>query len=70
MNRQFRHKKTGNIYLVQGLIVNATNAQNGQKMVLYTRADIASDHYARELTEFNERFESINGDQLVLNDED
>lgn len=62
MNPQiYVHKKTGNLYLVihRGL-VNATNAQDGQKMVLYTPYVKDREHvpwYIREEAEFDTKFD-------------
>lgn len=58
--RVFVHIKTGNLYLVihRGLI-NATNAQNGQKMVLYTPYTKDREHvpwYIRAEDEFDQKF--------------
>lgn len=54
------HLKTGNKYLVmhRGLI-NSTNAQNGQRMVLYTpynQEAVSQPWYVREELEFNAKF--------------
>ena len=49
------HKKTGNKYHLLGELINATNAQDGQIMVLY-RND-KHQKFVREKTEFWEKFE-------------
>lgn len=55
----WRHNKTGHLYLIAepGTVINATNAQDGQKMVVYHRAD-GDDHsyYVREESEFRLKF--------------
>jgi len=62
----FIHLKTGNEYLVlhRG-VVNATNAQDGEQMVLYTPYTKNPGHnpwYVREETEFDTKFkEKDNG---------
>lgn len=48
------HKKTGNVYEVLGEVINATNAQSGQKMFLYSRD---GKYYVREVEEFGTKFE-------------
>ena len=49
------HLKSGNTYHVLdvGRIINATNAVDGQEMVLYTRN---GKFYVREKKEFEEKF--------------
>lgn len=64
------HLKTGNQYLVihRGLI-NATNAQNGQRMVLYTPYVKDRDHvpwYIREESEFDAKFREIGPEDQTL----
>ena len=58
----FRHKKTGNLYraMYSVLVTNATNAQNGQAMILYERVGEKKQFYVRELNEFLEKFEIVN----------
>lgn len=53
------HTKTGNLYCVMRRgIINATNAQDGQRMVHYTRWDDPDGlHFVRRETEFAEKFE-------------
>jgi hypothetical protein len=63
------HLKTGNLYLVihRGL-VNATNAQNGQKMVLYTPYVKGSEHldwYVRDEAEFDTKFREISHEDQI-----
>ena len=48
-----KHIKTGHIYTVQAEIINATNAQSGQVMVLYERNGV---QYVRAKREFNKKF--------------
>lgn len=55
------HKKTGKLYVALGVIINATNACDGQKMVLY-----ANEHgmtFVREYEEFWEKFERYTGER-------
>lgn len=60
----FRNKKTGQLYVKLREAVNATNAQDGQKMILYAQVwksgDVeAKPLYVREAGEFNEKFERV-----------
>lgn len=50
----YKNKKTGNEYKVLFTVINTTNAQDGQEMVVYTRDDKI---FAREINEFFEKFE-------------
>ena len=57
----FRNKKTGVMYDVcDDLgIINATNDQDGQKMILYADAKTGEHVYVREKKEFFEKFEKM-----------
>lgn len=62
-NVKVRHKKTGNIYDVERLsVINCTNANDGQLMVLYHRNGL---HFVREQTEFFKKFENVNQVNLI-----
>lgn len=50
----YKHKKTGNLYWKVGECINATNANDGQHMVLYRNADGMM--FVREVNEFYEKF--------------
>lgn len=50
----YKHKKTGNLYWKVGECINATNANDGQQMVLYRNADGMK--FVREVNEFYEKF--------------
>ncbi|NCB40770.1 MAG: hypothetical protein EOM80_18585 [Erysipelotrichia bacterium] len=52
----YRNKKTGGIYHVIGFVINATNAQDGQSMVLYDGNGMM---FCREKSEFFEKFEAV-----------
>ena len=53
--KKYRHKKTGRPYwLLKKNILNATNAQYDQRMVMYTNG---KEDFVREIVEFNEKFE-------------
>ena len=49
------HKKTGNTYLFVATAINATNAQDGQDVVIYQNGE--GQTFVRELTEMREKFE-------------
>jgi len=55
MKKSFIHKKTGGRYFVTGEAINATNANDGQVMIVYTNADGKT--FVREKTEFMQKFE-------------
>lgn len=54
MNKLFVNIKNKKIYEVYGEVTNATNANDGQKMILYT--DGYGNFYVREVKEFGEKF--------------
>lgn len=61
MNGYYKHNKTGNLYFAEKLLINATNANDGQVMVEYYPCDKYripqwESGYVRELVEFNEKF--------------
>lgn len=51
-----RHLKTGNIYIVLGEAIDATNSRSGQVVVIYERGGRI---FVREVTEFAEKFEAV-----------
>lgn len=58
------HKKTGNRYIIlQEIVINKSEANDGQEMILYVAEDQADlddpQIYIREEKEFNEKFERI-----------
>lgn len=61
MAPRYRNKKTGNVYVVLGQVTNATNAQDGQEMVLYARDEgwARSQKFVRDINEFTEKFEEV-----------
>jgi hypothetical protein len=60
MTTKFRHLKTGNIYeMVRDDVINCTNANDEQIMVLYKRADKPDLIFVREKEEFYQKFEKI-----------
>jgi hypothetical protein len=60
----FRNKKNGNLYFALGTVTNATNAQDDQEMVLY-RPVKSERLFCREQQEFNQKFESVDADEIV-----
>ena len=59
-SKKFRHLKTGNIYeMLRDDIINCTNANSEQVMVLY-KSDLHPDKlFVREINEFYEKFKPI-----------
>lgn len=56
----YTHIKTGHVYeLVQDKVINATNAQDGERMVLYT--NLQGDWFVREHSEFHQKFKVKGG---------
>lgn len=60
----FRNKKNGNLYFALDTVTNATNAQDDQEMVLY-RPVKSERLFCREQQEFNQKFESVDADEIV-----
>ncbi len=58
--KKFKHLKTGNIYeVIHDDIINCTNANSEQVMVLY-KSELHKDKlFVREKTEFNEKFKPL-----------
>lgn len=50
------HKKTGNIYNVENIILDCTNATEGRLLVIYKKK-FDSEKFARELSEVMIKFE-------------
>ena len=56
-SKKFRHNKTGNIYeVIREDIINCTNANSEQIMVLYQNPNIKDKIFVREKVEFYEKF--------------
>jgi hypothetical protein len=57
----YKHKKTGKIYQVGGgiKVINTTNAQDGQEMVMYVDPKKPFQIFVREEKEFKEKFTLI-----------
>lgn len=61
----FRNKKTKNLYKIKDKVINTTNAQDGQIMILYEPLNINVDKdgnkliFVREQNEFYEKFEEV-----------
>ena len=53
---KFRNKKNGMIYTYIDEVINCTNAQDGQVMILYTKDNLL---FVREKEEFFQKFERI-----------
>ena len=58
MSQNYKHRKSGEIYIVLDIsVMNATNKQAGQPMVLYQNED--GDKFVREHREFYNKFELV-----------
>lgn len=55
-NNMWKNKKTGELYRIEAFITNTTNAQDGQRMVLYYKERNEYTMFAREENEFYEKF--------------
>ena len=61
---QWKHNKTGMLYIVTAVnVYNATNASDGQLLVLYIEQPKDEDHetriFAREVNEFKSKFTEV-----------
>lgn len=60
VSKLFKHLKTGNIYeMLRDDVINCTNANDDQIMVMYKRADLPDLIFVREKSEFYQKFEEI-----------
>jgi hypothetical protein len=62
--QSWRNNKNGNIYFVHGVITNATNAVDGQLVVLYEEPNSGL-QFVREHTEFMDKFTPLKDDPQV-----
>jgi hypothetical protein len=62
----YQNKKNGLLYFAEKLLTNATNINDGQKMVEYypkVNGNVQfSNGYVREISEFMTKFERVNVD--------
>ena len=59
-SKKFKHLKTGNIYeVIRDDIINCTNANDKQIMVLYKSDKYPDLLFVREINEFKIKFEEI-----------
>ena len=60
MTTKFRHLKTGDTYeMISDDVINCTNANDHQTMVLYKRDGYPDLIFVREKQEFYEKFQKI-----------
>lgn len=58
--KKFKHLKTGNPYeVIREDVINCTNANDHQIMVLYKRSDCPELIFVREKEEFYQKFEEV-----------
>ena len=63
MIKLVQNKKTKGVYqIINKEVINCTNAQDGQIMVIYTDGDKL---FARELNEFEEKFDNLYIEQEI-----
>ncbi len=56
----YKHKKTGNEYVVLDLLINCTNKDDGKLMVSYKSMDLTKKElFVRNAKEFDEKFEFV-----------
>lgn len=59
-SKKFKHLKTGNIYeMLRDDVINCTNANDEQIMVLYKNDNYPDKIFVREKSEFYLKFEEI-----------
>ena len=59
-SKKYRNKKNGNIYeIVRDDVINCTNANDNQIMVLYKSEEHPELLFVREIKEFNIKFEEV-----------
>lgn len=58
----YKHNKTGKLYSFLDEVINATNANDGQVMILYVTTIAEGPIYVREKEEFLTKFTKVNND--------
>ena len=59
-SKKYKHLKTGNIYeLIRDDVINCTNANDDQIMVLYKTERYPDKIFVREIKEFKEKFKPL-----------
>lgn len=59
-SKKYRNIKNGNIYeVIREDVINCTNANDGQIMVLYKSEKYPDKIFVREINEFNIKFQKI-----------
>jgi len=54
----YRNKKNGKMYTIHGVMINATNANDGQVMIVYSPKQQSNLTFCREYKEFFQKFEA------------
>lgn len=57
---KYKNKKNGKIYIKEKNVINATNSNDGEVMVLYRPEEDYENWYVREVNEFYEKFDKEN----------
>jgi hypothetical protein len=55
----FRNKKTGNLYVIEAIAIDATNERDGNQVVVYHPVGNRNDVFVRDEAEFKEKFEEV-----------
>ena len=56
-SKKFKHLKTGNIYeVIRDDVINCTNSNDGEIMILYKNDKFPNKVFVRERTEFYQKF--------------
>ena len=59
-SKKFKHLKTGNIYeMIRDDVINCTNINDDQIMVLYKNDNYPDKIFVREKSEFYKKFKSL-----------
>lgn len=56
---EYKHKKTGNLYVVLTQAIDCTNGREGTPVVVYALKGDMRNMYVRDEAEFNTKFELV-----------
>lgn len=56
---EYRHKKTGSLYVMLSQAIDCTNSRDGTPVVVYAPKGDMARVYVRDESEFNEKFEPV-----------
>ena len=55
----FRNKKTGNLYVIEAIAIDATNERDSNQVVVYHSVGNRNDVFVRDESEFKLKFEAV-----------